>query len=416
MKVTITLRKRKRCTAVLLDYRDLDGKRHQTVVGKARTPEGLRVVRQEARAKAKQVELELLEGWHTPKQGEETIDAALLEYYEHLQASNRKESTKSTYRIAIAHFRRFLKTTRATKLRDVTPKLVIRYVQSRHHMAADTIVGEVKRLHAVFQRFVKRGVMASNPFGHPDVKDVVPSPVKHERTFADDELARFLDGCLTVTQSPQAREYHDLFLFLSETGLRLVEGLQQCWCDVHLEPDGGSYLRVTPHDGWTPKSKSSIRTVPLSPRVETMLRGYLGGKDTLDPTARIWPGNWQAWHADQQFNRVLRRLGMDERNGKGQKLRVHSFRHYYATRLVRMGVDPATVRDLLGHTSIAITNRYFNVPRSELFRAVHGSFREGITKNVTDSSGLCRLPSVSIGRSQNEASSQDVANARVATT
>lgn len=65
---------------------------------------------------------------------------------------------------------------------------------------------------------------------------------------------------------------------------------------------------------------------------------------------------------------------MADRDGKGQKLRVHSFRHYYATRLVRMGVDPATVRDLLGHTTISITNRYFNVLRSELFRAVAGAF------------------------------------------
>lgn len=199
--------------------------------------------------------------------------------------------------------------------------------------------------------------------------------MKHERCFSDEELTRFLEGALTATQSVQAQEYHDMFLFLSETGLRVGEALQQRWCDIHFDANGASYLRVEPHDGWEPKSKSSVRTVPLSPRVESMLRGYLAGLDSIDPTARIFPDNWTpGGHVQSQFNRILRRLGMAERDGKGQKLRVHSFRHYYATRLVRMGVDPATVRDLLGHTSISITNRYFNVPRNELFRAVAGAF------------------------------------------
>ncbi len=195
--------------------------------------------------------------------------------------------------------------------------------------------------------------------------------------------------------------------FLSETGLRKLEAMMQRWCDIHLDRGGGSYLRVEPHDGWSPKSSSSIRTVPLSPRVEAMLRRRLSAKKAINPRDRIFPKNWCDWSIGQQFNRVLKRVGLADRDGKGQKLRVHSFRHCYATRLVRMGVDPATVRDLLGHASISITNRYFNVPRSELFRAVVGAFPENVTENVTDSSGLYRLPADIIGSSPIEADPPD---------
>ena len=85
---------------------------------------------------------------------------------------------------------------------------------------------------------------------------------------------------------------------------------------------------------------------------------------------------------NQGFNRVLTRVGLDGFDHRGQKLRVHSLRHFYATELVRAGVNPATTRDLLGHESITTTNRYFNVPRSELFGAVRSAFNEPRAKYV----------------------------------
>jgi len=51
------------------------------------------------------------------------------------------------------------------------------------------------------------------------------------------------------------------------------------------------------------------------------------------------------------FKAACRRAGI-----KG--LRFHDLRHTFATRLVEKGADIETVRDLLGHYSITVTQRY----------------------------------------------------------
>lgn len=392
MSVRIRTVKRKTTTAVMLDYADLEGARHRVTVGKADSAAGLATVREEARTRAARIELELLEGRHRPKQGEESIDGMLVEFYEHLEGSTVKNATKRAYHESITKFRRFLKGTSARRLKDVTPKLIIEYVQWQNGKAADTIAGELTRLQRIFRRCVERGAIASNPLKHPDVRDVKPKCVKHERVFSREELLRFLEGVRTRNRSPQAEDYADFFLLLAETGLRLEEGLMLRWLDVSLGHEGGSFLRVQPREDWAPKTKSSIRTVPLSPLVDTMFREKLKGRNTMKPTERIFPENWTRRSVNQTFNRVLSRLGMSGRDARGQKLRVHSFRHFYATELVRSGVDPATVRDLLGHESIVVTNRYFNVPRMELFDAVQSTFSAARAKNVPDSSMLKQFP------------------------
>ena len=53
----------------------------------------------------------------------------------------------------------------------------------------------------------------------------------------------------------------------------------------------------------------------------------------------------------RQFRNACRRADI-----KG--LRFHDLRHTFASRLVEKGVDIETVRDLLGHSSITITQRY----------------------------------------------------------
>jgi integrase len=57
---------------------------------------------------------------------------------------------------------------------------------------------------------------------------------------------------------------------------------------------------------------------------------------------------------------------------------LHTLRHTFATRLKDAGVDPFTVRDLLGHATIQMTNRYTHATPETMRRGVASLAQEAI--------------------------------------
>ncbi len=84
------------------------------------------------------------------------------------------------------------------------------------------------------------------------------------------------------------------------------------------------------------------RHIPLNQEALDVLRTWM----TQTEGDRLFPANpRKGWEA------LLRKAGIDN-------FRWHDMRHHFASRLVMAGVDLNTVRELLGHASIAMTLRY----------------------------------------------------------
>ena len=104
-------------------------------------------------------------------------------------------------------------------------------------------------------------------------------------------------------------------------------------------------------------SKGKDRTIPLSTRALELLIEL--GPQT---SGRVFP---------EKTDSTLRRWWDKARKELGlPKLRRHDLRVTFARHLADRGVDPATIRDLLGHSTLTMTSRYIPPNIEQARRAV----------------------------------------------
>ena len=106
----------------------------------------------------------------------------------------------------------------------------------------------------------------------------------------------------------------------------------------------------------TPKSESSVRTVPLPADALAYLKKAVAGlpQDAYILTGRVnkpmEPRTYQYY-----FESILRRCGIRKRC-------YHTLRHTYATRCIEKGIDIKSVSEMLGHADVVTTLRLYVHP------------------------------------------------------
>lgn len=65
-------------------------------------------------------------------------------------------------------------------------------------------------------------------------------------------------------------------------------------------------------------------------------------------------------------NLIILQFRVHSRTG----LTIHSLRHTYAENLRKKGVDLKVIKTLLGHSSLATTDRYLHVSSGDLKKAI----------------------------------------------
>lgn len=159
-----------------------------------------------------------------------------------------------------------------------------------------------------------------------------------------DDQVRFLSALTAIGGMREA----GLCEFLLLSGLRVSEAFNLRREDIDWYSKS---VRVASTKANRP------RTVPLPDRALSLL--------AMDPELSMpWAGiQYQTLYL--HFRQARKQVGLDHTG-----MVLHSLRHTYASRLVKAGANLRAVQQLLGHSSIVVTQRYAHLDLEDLTNAV----------------------------------------------
>lgn len=157
---------------------------------------------------------------------------------------------------------------------------------------------------------------------------------------------RILDesAVIRMVALAQGRD-HALVRLMYASGFRVSEAVSLRWVDVAAANDGSAFLTVFGKGGKT----RTVRVSAATAGVLRELRGDARDDDFVFPGRKGHLDTSQAW-------RIVRKAAQAAKIDR--PVSPHFLRHAHASHALDKGVKLTTVRDTLGHSSIATTNRY----------------------------------------------------------
>jgi integrase len=330
--------------------------------------------------KAKRLARDLLERYEDGEKIESRLDKnlTLKEFvegpYSEWVNHNLKTGKNNTDRL-----KRTCKPLLSTNLDKLTEVQVERWKMQRlkSGLAPVTVRRDLAELKAALGRAVKWGYAPTNP-----ARSVKVKVERHHRVrYLTDSERKALLGALETRdekkrkaresgnvfriergyeQKPELGEYADyltpLVLLVMNTGMRRSEALSLTWEQTKLG-DNPHLTVLAAH-----AKSGKTRHVPLNSVAVDVLKRW-GKQDEREGLVFPSPAGGQLQSIKTAWGKLMK-------DAKIKDFRFHDLRHDFASRLVMAGVDLYRVKELLGHGSIEITQRYAHLAPHTLADAV----------------------------------------------
>jgi len=178
----------------------------------------------------------------------------------------------------------------------------------------------------------------------------------------DNKRLRFLspDECdkLLAKIKETSQQVHDMALLSLDTGMRAGEIFTLDWENVDLE--NGQIKVVDTKSGRN-------RVAYMTERVKAMFEALPEQCGLVFPSEK----GGKISQISKTFERAVNDLRFNEGiTDKRNRVTFHSLRHTFAFRLVQSGVDLYVVKELMGHRTLALTERYSHISNANLRAAV----------------------------------------------
>ena len=236
------------------------------------------------------------------------------------------------------------------------------------------LINNIKRsLKASFAIAVSDGWVRKNPFDFT-LNAVISNDTQARRVLTEEQEQAFLQF---LQSSPVYRRYYDEILILLKTGLRISEFCGLTVSDLDFE---NQLINIDHQLLWetnkglyieTPKSRSSIRKVPMSEQARKAFERVIAWRGEPAPyTVDGYSGflfvsecgkPYLADHYQTALRRAVQRYNKTHED-KLPKISPHVLRHTFCTRLASKNMNPKSLQYIMGHADINITlNLYAHV-------------------------------------------------------
>jgi integrase len=222
-------------------------------------------------------------------------------------------------------------------------------------------------------------------WNHARINDLIneDSPTKKVKLpKVENQRLRFLNheeatNLLNVLRS-KSQQVHDMTLLSLHTGVRAGEIFSLIWGVVDFE-NSSVLIR---------DSKGKTRHVYLTSATQTMFEQKYNSQAASDLVFKDSKDK-KIIKTSKTFGRAVKELGLNDGvTDRRDKVTFHTCRHTFASWHVQNGTDLYTVKELLGHSTIQLTERYSHLRPDGLKKATQRFDKKVIKSNVDFSENI----------------------------
>ncbi len=220
-------------------------------------------------------------------------------------------------------------------------------------------------LRQAFQVAIEDHQIFENPFDF-SMQGLLQNDTKDKEALTVAEEKSFM---AFIKESPNYAKYYDALYVLFRTGLRIGEFCALTVHDIHFEERYISIERQVVRDRKSqnkiakPKSKKSIRLIPMSRDLESVLRKVISEMPKDGPQL----DGIEGFLFISRYGEVLNNVAWSKRFELMQRdynllhsehpiaVTPHICRHTFCTRMAMSGMNPRVLQKIMGHSKIDVT-------------------------------------------------------------
>jgi integrase len=299
----------------------------------------------------KNVEVKMAKGEElNPKYNPISVSDFMTKYLQYSK-DNKSQATYRTDRSRIQRFQQFIQHKGIQKLEGIT-SIVVEEFKSLvlQNSSATTFNHYLVLIKGMLNKAVAWKHIRENPL--KDFRKLKVTNARQVRFFTSEEVSAILDKT-----DPFMKKVIKILLY---TGMRRSELVYLTWDDIDFR-NKLITVQSKPEEGFHPKSHRP-RSIPIHPHLEQLLLDVPQRGRYVFDNGKDRPVYCKDYYT-KRFEKILKAADVKNAN-------LHTLRHTFASNLVMNGVDLRTVQELLGHSTIRVTERYAHLSPDHRTRAV----------------------------------------------